>query len=131
MHFEDLKLIDPLLRAIRAEGYTEPTPIQIQAIPHVLAGKDVLGVAQTGTGKTAAFALPILQQLMARTRNGRRMIRVLVLRTGNPDWRELRHLWALCGPETDDHLRRRGPDPAGTSAPSGSRYSGGDTGTPA
>src|SRR5690242_14371896 len=79
MSFDDLKLIDPLLRAIRAEGYTDPTPIQIQAIPHVLAGKDVLGVAQTGTGKTAAFALPILQRLMERPRNGRRQIRVLVL----------------------------------------------------
>jgi ATP-dependent RNA helicase RhlE len=63
MSFQELKLIDPLLRAVDFEGYTEPTPIQAQAIPHVLAGQDVLGCAQTGTGKTAAFALPILQRL--------------------------------------------------------------------
>jgi ATP-dependent RNA helicase RhlE len=78
MRFEDLKLIDPLLRAVRAEGYTEPTPIQEQAIPHVLDGKDLLGCAQTGTGKTAAFALPILQRLSAAP-NRDRHIRVLVL----------------------------------------------------
>lgn len=64
MKFQELPLIDPLLRAIRAEGYTEPTPIQAQAIPHILNGKDVIGCAQTGTGKTAAFALPILQRLI-------------------------------------------------------------------
>lgn len=79
--FEDLKLIEPLLRAIRSEGYTQPTPIQVQAIPHVLAGRDLLGCAQTGTGKTAAFALPILQQLVAKVHSGQRRpyIRVLVL----------------------------------------------------
>jgi ATP-dependent RNA helicase RhlE len=63
MQFADLNLIDPLLRAVRDAGYTEPTPIQAQTIPHMLAGRDVLGCAQTGTGKTAAFALPILQRL--------------------------------------------------------------------
>ncbi|HLL06326.1 MAG TPA: DEAD/DEAH box helicase, partial [Myxococcaceae bacterium] len=63
MTFDDLKLAETLLRAVKAEGYTTPTPIQQQAIPHVLAGKDVLGCAQTGTGKTAAFTLPILQRL--------------------------------------------------------------------
>ena len=63
MTFEDLKLAEPLLRAVKAEGYTIPTPIQQQAIPQVLEGKDVLGCAQTGTGKTAAFTLPILQRL--------------------------------------------------------------------
>jgi ATP-dependent RNA helicase RhlE len=61
--FEQLQLIDPILRAIKAEGYKSPSPIQRQAIPPVLAGKDLLGCAQTGTGKTAAFALPILQRL--------------------------------------------------------------------
>ena len=80
MQFHDLKLIDPLLRAVRAEGYDEPTPIQRKAIPQVLAGRDLIGCAQTGTGKTAAFALPILQRLAAGTRdNNRRSIRVLVL----------------------------------------------------
>lgn len=80
MRFQDLKLIDPLLRAIRAEGYDEPTPIQAQAIPHVLAGRDLVGCAQTGTGKTAAFALPLLQRLVASTENRKRgVIRILVL----------------------------------------------------
>lgn len=81
MQFTDLKLIEPLLRAVRAEGYTTPTPIQVQAIPHVLAGRDMIGCAQTGTGKTAAFALPILQGLVQSPpaeRHGRN-IRVLVL----------------------------------------------------
>ena len=65
MPFRQLSLIEPLLRAIHSEGYTIPTAIQKQAIPHVLAGKDLMGCAQTGTGKTAAFALPILQRLLA------------------------------------------------------------------
>jgi ATP-dependent RNA helicase RhlE len=78
MHFTDLKLIEPLLRAVQQEGYDTPTPIQQQAIPHVLAGRDLLGAAQTGTGKTAAFALPILQHLVQNPRPDR-PIRVLVL----------------------------------------------------
>jgi ATP-dependent RNA helicase RhlE len=78
MRFDELKLIEPLLRAVHGEGYTEPTPIQVQAIPHVLLGHDLLGCAQTGTGKTAAFALPILQRLSAAPRTDR-SIRVLVL----------------------------------------------------
>ncbi len=61
--FSDLGLIEPIFRAVAAEGYTTPTPIQAQAIPALLQGRDVLGIAQTGTGKTAAFALPILQKL--------------------------------------------------------------------
>jgi ATP-dependent RNA helicase RhlE len=63
MSFEKLGLIEPILKAVKAEGYTTPTPIQSQAIPHLLQRKDVLGCAQTGTGKTAAFAIPILQIL--------------------------------------------------------------------
>jgi ATP-dependent RNA helicase RhlE len=66
MSFDVLGLAEPLLRAIRAEGYTQPTPIQTAAIPQVLAMRDVFGCAQTGTGKTAAFALPILQRLATR-----------------------------------------------------------------
>jgi ATP-dependent RNA helicase RhlE len=62
-NFFDLGLIEPLLRAITSEGYTTATPIQTQAIPILLQGRDVLGIAQTGTGKTAAFALPILQRM--------------------------------------------------------------------
>ena len=80
--FHDLPLIAPLQRAVAEEGYTRPTPIQASAIPHVLEGRDLLGLAQTGTGKTAAFALPILQRLMAdggKHHGGRRDIRVLVI----------------------------------------------------
>lgn len=65
MDFQSLNLIAPILKAIEDEGYTTPTPIQAEAIPIVLQGKDLLGVAQTGTGKTAAFAIPILQLLNA------------------------------------------------------------------
>jgi ATP-dependent RNA helicase RhlE len=78
MHFSDLKLVEPLLRAVQQEGYSTPTPIQQQAIPHILAARDVLGCAQTGTGKTAAFALPILQRLLETPRQGKH-VRVLVL----------------------------------------------------
>lgn len=77
--FESLGLSEELLRAVEREGYTTPTPVQAQAIPPLLDGKDVLGVAQTGTGKTAAFALPVLQ-IMSRSRpQGKRYIRTLVL----------------------------------------------------
>lgn len=63
MQFNELNLIKPILDALQQEGYTQPTPIQEQAIPPILEGKDLLGTAQTGTGKTAAFAIPILQNL--------------------------------------------------------------------
>src|SRR5476651_1360629 len=81
MQFSELGLIAPLAQAVAAEGYVTPTPIQAQAIPHVLQGRDLLGLAQTGTGKTAAFALPILQRLHAAGHrpHGDRPIRVLVL----------------------------------------------------
>ena len=78
MSFSDLGLAPELLRAIADEGYTEPTPIQKQAIPLVLQGRDLLAAAQTGTGKTAAFTLPILQKLSTTT-NGAPGPRVLVL----------------------------------------------------
>jgi ATP-dependent RNA helicase RhlE len=63
MHFESLDIIEPILRSLKEEGYSIPTPIQVQAIPIVLQGTDLIGCAQTGTGKTAAFAVPILQLL--------------------------------------------------------------------
>lgn len=63
MTFEQLNLIEPILKALKKEGYTSPTPIQEQSIPILLQGKDLLGCAQTGTGKTAAFSIPILQKL--------------------------------------------------------------------
>ncbi len=78
--FADLKLIKPLLQAVQEQGYTDPTPIQVQAIPHVLAGRDLLGCARTGTGKTAGFALPMLQLLShGGQRANPRTVRSLVL----------------------------------------------------
>lgn len=81
MLFKELNLIEPLLKALSAEGYTHPTPIQEKAIPVVLQKKDLLGCAQTGTGKTAAFALPMLQLLQEKQvpKNTRRNIRALIL----------------------------------------------------
>ena len=78
-NFSDLELHPAIQSAVDEQGYTHPTPIQAQAIPHVLEGRDILGVAQTGTGKTAAFALPILHRLTHANRPSRRRARVLVL----------------------------------------------------
>jgi ATP-dependent RNA helicase RhlE len=83
--FEDLRLIEPVLKALQNEGYTHPTPIQQQAIPYILQRRDLLGCAQTGTGKTAAFALPLLQlmteeQLRSlKSRRDERSIKALIL----------------------------------------------------
>ncbi len=78
--FSDLNLAEPLAQALNAQGYTEPTPIQAQAIPLVRQGKDVMGIAQTGTGKTAAFALPILDHIIRKDIDApKRGTRVLVL----------------------------------------------------
>ncbi len=81
MSFDNLKLSQPVLRALREEGYTSPSPIQSQAIPPVLLGHDLLGCAQTGTGKTAAFAVPILEALTFAQRStpSRREIKALIL----------------------------------------------------
>ncbi len=82
MSFESLGLMTELLRAVSEKGYSEPTPIQTQAIPPVLEGRDLMGGAQTGTGKTAGFTLPLLQRLMANAtpqQKGSRPIRALVL----------------------------------------------------
>ena len=77
--FAELRLAEPLLNALAAESYITPTPIQMQAIPHLMAGRDVLALAQTGTGKTAAFALPILHRLADRSEGAGRDPRALVL----------------------------------------------------
>ncbi len=78
--FSDLRLAEPILKALDGEGYTSPTPIQAKAIPPVMEGRNLLGIAQTGTGKTAAFALPILHRLAADRRPApRKGCRVLVL----------------------------------------------------
>ncbi|MBI2572430.1 DEAD/DEAH box helicase [Candidatus Woesearchaeota archaeon] len=76
MTFQQLKLIEPLQIALEQQGYTTPTPIQLKAIPDLLEGKDLIGIAQTGTGKTAAFVLPILQRMTERYP---RVVRTLVL----------------------------------------------------
>jgi len=81
--FSSINLVPQILRAIEEEGYTEPTPIQVQAIPHVLAGRDLMAMAQTGTGKTAAFTLPLLQRLLPHASTSaspaRHPIRALIL----------------------------------------------------
>ncbi|HQO51086.1 MAG TPA: DEAD/DEAH box helicase, partial [Bacteroidales bacterium] len=78
MSFKNLNLIEPVMKALTAEGYQTPTPIQQQAIPFILAGRDLQGCAQTGTGKTAAFAIPIIQQLQQQKQH-RSGIKVLIL----------------------------------------------------
>ena len=81
MTFEELEIIDPILKALNAQGYTQPTPIQEKSIPSLLRRRDLLGCAQTGTGKTAAFAIPILQHLYNDHRNdkGFRQIKSLIV----------------------------------------------------
>jgi len=78
--FNELGLIEPIMKALQEEGYTTPTPIQQQAIPYLIEGRDLLGCAQTGTGKTAAFAIPILQELHQKgAQGGRKAIKTLIL----------------------------------------------------
>ena len=78
--FSELNLSAPLLKALASEGYDKPTPIQARAIPELMKGRDLLGIAQTGTGKTAAFALPILERLSHATeRVAKNSCKVLVL----------------------------------------------------
>ncbi len=80
MTFNELNIIEPILKALTVEGYTTPTPIQEQAIPIILNNSDILGCAQTGTGKTAAFSIPILQKLYRNVKQGRdKEIKALVL----------------------------------------------------
>jgi ATP-dependent RNA helicase RhlE len=80
VQFKSLNIIEPILKAVKEEGYTIPTPIQGQSIPIVLLGIDLLGCAQTGTGKTAAFAIPILQLLSAnKTYHKKRKVRSLIV----------------------------------------------------
>jgi ATP-dependent RNA helicase RhlE len=79
MDFQSLQIIDPIQKALKEEGYTHPTPIQQQSIPIVLKGTDLMGCAQTGTGKTAAFAIPILQLLHQNKKEGKRNVRALIV----------------------------------------------------
>lgn len=78
MNFKNLNLINPIIRAVTEAGYSKPTEIQSKAIPHILEGRDIIGCAQTGTGKTAAFAMPVLQ-LLKKHSPDHQMIRTLIL----------------------------------------------------
>lgn len=79
MTFDKLGLIDPILKALTSQGYDTPTPIQEKSIPVVLTGKDLFGCAQTGTGKTASFAIPILQKLYNHPKGGEDKDRIKAL----------------------------------------------------
>lgn len=79
MTFKELNISEPILKALTDKGYEKPTPIQEKAIPLALAGQDLLGIAQTGTGKTAAFAIPVIQQLEQLPKTRKRDIKVLIL----------------------------------------------------
>lgn len=83
MTFEKLNIVEPILRAVGEKGYTEATPIQEQGIPVALSGRDMLGIAQTGTGKTAAFAIPIIQQLWTEKQREERSLQSEAPATGN------------------------------------------------
>ncbi len=104
MSFSNLRLSQPILRALEREGYTTPTPIQAQSIPLVLSGRDVLGCAQTGTGKTAAFALPILERLLAapidKTSRGPRKARALILSPTRELAEQIAQSFGVYGKET-------------------------------
>lgn len=102
MNFEKLNVITPILKALNTEGYTTPTPIQEKAIPIILDGKDLLGCAQTGTGKTAAFAIPLLQILYNEKINekGPRKIKALILTPTRELAIQIGESFAACGRHT-------------------------------
>jgi ATP-dependent RNA helicase RhlE len=103
--FASLGLAEPVLRALAGENYSIPTPIQAQAIPHVMAGKDVLGCAQTGTGKTAAFALPVLHRLANAPAGGpKRTINTLVLAPTRELVHQIAESFAVYGKHLDQDL---------------------------
>ncbi|MBM75070.1 MAG: DEAD/DEAH box helicase, partial [Proteobacteria bacterium] len=117
--FRQLDLIEPIMRAVASENYTKPTQIQARAIPVVLEGKDVLGCAQTGTGKTAAFLLPMLQRLTERKTLKKRKIRGLILTptrelaaqigescTSYAQFLDLRHLAIFGGVKQNPQVRQ-------------------------
>ena len=117
--FQDFGLAEPITRALKEENYVTPTPIQAQTIPLALTGRDVVGIAQTGTGKTAAFALPILHRILEnRIKPQPKACRVLVLspdpRIVGTDSRQLQRLWPPHAPDLGAGDRRR---PDGTPGP--------------
>ena len=99
--FRDLALIEPLLKALDDVGYETPSPIQAQIIPHMLQGKDVLGQAQTGTGKTAAFALPILSRIDLRQKDPQVLVLTKIIIPSNVSASRMRvSASSLCTPLT-------------------------------
>ena len=114
--FQTLGVAEPILRALAAENYTTPTPIQTRAIPALLAGRDLLGIAQTGTGKTAAFGIPLLQKLsIGHVPPGPKQAKALIL----APTRELAvqieeqlatYLWPLLESQDDRDPGRREPE---------------------
>ena len=132
--FNDFGLAEPILRALREEKYETPTPIQAQTIPLAMQARDVIGIAQTGTGKTAAFALPILNHLgTKRLRPAQKACRVLVLsptrELSGTNRRQLPRLWPAYPPARDRPGDRRRVDRAAeTLARARRRRAGGDTG---
>jgi len=92
MNFKDLNIIPPIMKAVTQAGYTKATEIQYQTIPHILNGNDVIGCAQTGTGKTASFAIPVLQLLDQNPAEKKRYSYIdsnAYKRVGNTDQRKL------------------------------------------
>ena len=134
--FQDFGLADPIARALREENYLTPTPIQAQTIPLALAGRDVVGIAQTGTGKTAAFALPILHRLLAEphqaaAEDGARAGAEPDPRIVGADPRQLQRLWPPHPPLLGAGDRRRADGPPGPRAHAGRRGAGRDPRPPA
>ena len=125
MTFQSLGLCAPILAALKEQGYEAPSPIQEQAIPPALAGRDVLGCAQTGTGKTCAFASPILQRLSAARTPAPRPDPHTHPGAGHPDRREFRRLRSTPVPAPHRHFRRSGAEPSGGSPGPRCGYSGG------
>ena len=100
-YFSELGLAEPILRALGTKGYSDPTPIQREAIPALLEGRDLLGIAQTGTGKTAAFSLPSLHRLAAEPK-GRQNAAWMLLSAewiGAEEAREMGLVWKVCEPD--------------------------------
>ena len=126
MTFKELQLLPQLLKAVDELGYTEPSPIQVAAIPPVAKGCDLIGCAQTGTGKTAAFAIPILQRLNSRVNKTHHPIRVLVLTPTRELALQIKESFDLYGKYL--HFRRRGADPPGGGPAKGRGCAGGYAG---
>jgi len=119
-NFTALGVAEPLRRALAAQNYSEPTPIQTQTIPLILAGSDVLGIAQTGTGKTAAFGLPLLQMLAANrvapiALSPRALILAPTRELAHPNRGKLARLWTQSETAPCRYRRRGQSEPPGSS----------------